>query len=103
MNPLFPCSCILPLRIIISGVILVSVLFSVATIGTMMTVVLAFRLGLSHINLKPVEKYVNVIAGATILFSGLAIQLLDYKPLRNRRSERQKLLLVLPKITTDDI
>jgi ABC-type nickel/cobalt efflux system permease component RcnA len=77
-----PCEPLIPLLMYpaagnnFSGVILVSVLFSVATIGTMMTVVLAFRLGLSHINLKPVEKYVNVIAGATILFSGLAIQLL---------------------------
>lgn len=57
-----------------SGVILVSVLFSVVTVATMMSLVLAFRLGLSRINLKPVEKYVNVIAGATILVSGLAIQ-----------------------------
>ena len=57
-----------------SGVILVSVLFSVVTIATMMSLVFAFRLGLSRINLKPVEKYVNVIAGATILVSGLAIQ-----------------------------
>ena len=59
-----------------SGVILVSLLFSVVTIATMMTVVLAFRLGLSSINLKPLEKYVNVIAGATIAVSGLAIQFL---------------------------
>jgi ABC-type nickel/cobalt efflux system permease component RcnA len=77
-----PCEPLIPLLMYpaaqnnISGVILVSVLFSVATIATMMAVVLAFRLGLSHINMKPVEKYVNVIAGATIVISGLAIQLL---------------------------
>jgi nickel/cobalt transporter (NicO) family protein len=59
-----------------SGVILVSLLFSAVTIATMMTVVLAFRLGLSRINLRPLEKYVNVIAGATIAVSGLAIQFL---------------------------
>jgi len=58
------------------GVIVVSLLFSLVTIATMMSVVLAFRLGLSHINLRPLEHYVNVIAGATILVSGLAIQLL---------------------------
>lgn len=40
----------------------------------MMAVVLAFRLGLSRINLRPLERWVNVIAGATIAFSGLAIQ-----------------------------
>lgn len=60
----------------ISGVVIVSLLFSVVTIATMMSVVLAFRLGLSHINLRPLERYVNVIAGATILISGFAIQFL---------------------------
>ena len=60
----------------ISGVVIVSLLFSVVTIATMMSVVLAFRLGLSHINLRPLERYVNVIAGVTILISGLAIQFL---------------------------
>lgn len=60
----------------ISGVVIVSLLFSVVTIATMMSVVLAFRLGLSRINLNPLERYVNVIAGATILVSGVAIQFL---------------------------
>jgi ABC-type nickel/cobalt efflux system permease component RcnA len=59
-----------------SGAIIVSLLFSVATIGTMMSIVLAFKLGLSKINLKPIEKYSHVIAGATIFFSGIAIQFL---------------------------
>jgi len=58
------------------GVIIVSLLFSLVTIATMMSVVLAFRLGFSRINLRPLESYVNVIAGATILVSGLAIQFL---------------------------
>jgi len=60
----------------INGVVIVSLLFSLVTIATMMSVVLAFRLGLSHINLRPLERYVNVIAGGTILVSGLAIQFL---------------------------
>jgi nickel/cobalt transporter (NicO) family protein len=59
-----------------SGVIIVSLLFSIVTIGTMMSVVLAFKLGITRLNLKPVEKYSHVIAGAMILFSGLAIQFL---------------------------
>ncbi len=59
-----------------AGSVLVSILFSVVTIGTMMSVVLAFKLGLNRINLKPVEKYSHLIAGATIFFSGLAIQFL---------------------------
>jgi len=60
----------------IPGAVMVSLLFSVVTIATMMSIVMAFKLGLSKINLKPVEKYSNVIAGAMILFSGVAIQFL---------------------------
>lgn len=58
------------------GALLVSVLFSVVTIATMMSVVLVFKLGLSRINLKPVERYSNLIAGAMIFLSGVAIQFL---------------------------
>jgi len=77
-----PCEPLIPILMYpasknnISGTILVSVLFSVVTIGTMMSIVLAFKLGLNKINLKPIEKYSHVIAGAMILFSGLAIQYL---------------------------
>jgi sulfite exporter TauE/SafE len=60
----------------IPGVIVVSLLFSVVTIATMMGIVLAFKLGFSKINLKPVEKYSNLIAGAMIFLSGIAIQFL---------------------------
>jgi sulfite exporter TauE/SafE len=60
----------------IAGAVLVAVLFSLVTIATMMAVVLAFRFGLSRINLKPVEMYSHVIAGAVIFFSGMAIQFL---------------------------
>lgn len=60
----------------IPGAVVVSLLFSVVTIATMMGIVLAFKLGFSKINLKPVEKYSNVIAGAMIFFSGIAIQFL---------------------------
>jgi ABC-type nickel/cobalt efflux system permease component RcnA len=59
-----------------SGTIIVSLIFSVVTIGTMMSIVLAFKLGLNKINLKPIEKFTHLIAGATIFFSGIAIQFL---------------------------
>jgi nickel/cobalt transporter (NicO) family protein len=58
------------------GAIIVSLLFSVVTITTMLSIVVAFKLGLRRINLKPVEKYSHVIAGSMILLSGLAIQFL---------------------------
>ena len=60
----------------IPGAIIVSLLFSAVTIATMMSIVLAFKMGLSKINLKPVEKYSHLIAGAMIFFSGIAIQFL---------------------------
>lgn len=77
-----PCEPLIPLVMYpaaqnnIPGVILVSALFSIVTIGTMMGIVLLFRLGLSRINLKPVEKYSNLLAGSMILLTGLAIQFL---------------------------
>jgi len=77
-----PCEPLIPILMYpasennISGAILVSVLFSVVTIATMMSIVLAFKLGLSKINLKPIEKYNHLIAGSLIFFSGIAIQFL---------------------------
>lgn len=77
-----PCEPLIPLLMYpaaennITGAIVVSVLFSVVTIATMMSVVLVFKLGLNKINLKPVEKYSHLIAGTMIFFSGLAIQFL---------------------------
>jgi sulfite exporter TauE/SafE len=77
-----PCEPLIPILMYpaaqnnISGAVIVSLLFSLVTIATMMGIVLAFKLGLSKINLKPVEKYSNVIAGAMILLSGIAIQFL---------------------------
>ena len=77
-----PCEPLIPILMYpaaennIAGAVLVSLLFSVVTIATMMGIVLAFKLGMSRINLKPVEKYSNLIAGAMIFFSGIAIRFL---------------------------
>jgi len=77
-----PCEPLIPILMYpaaesnIAGSVLVSVLFSVTTIATMMSIVLAFKLGLNKINLKPLEKYSHLIAGAMIFFSGIAIQFL---------------------------
>jgi sulfite exporter TauE/SafE len=77
-----PCEPLIPILMYpaaqhnIPGSIMVSLLFSAVTIGTMMSIVLAFKLGLNKINLKPLEKYSHLIAGAMIFFSGLAIQFL---------------------------
>jgi nickel/cobalt transporter (NicO) family protein len=77
-----PCEPLIPLLMYpaaknnITGAVIVSVLFSVVTISTMMSIVLVFKLGLNKINLKPIEKYSHLIAGAMIFVSGLAIQFL---------------------------
>jgi sulfite exporter TauE/SafE len=77
-----PCEPLIPILMYpaaqhnLTGSVLVSLLFSAVTIGTMMSIVLAFILGLNKINLKPIEKYSHLIAGAMIFFSGLAIQFL---------------------------
>ncbi len=77
-----PCEPLIPILMYpaaehnITGTIIVSVLFSIVTIATMMSVVLAFKMGLNKINLKPVEKYSHLIAGTMIFVSGLAIQFL---------------------------
>jgi nickel/cobalt transporter (NicO) family protein len=77
-----PCEPLIPLVMYpaasnnVPGTIIVALIFSVVTILTMMTIVYATIIGLNRINLKPVEKYSNVIAGAIILVSGLAIQFL---------------------------
>lgn len=74
-----PCEPLIPLVMYpaakqnIQGAIIVAILFSIVTIITMMSVVLAFKLGINKINLKPVEKYSHLIAGAMIFCSGLAI------------------------------
>jgi nickel/cobalt transporter (NicO) family protein len=77
-----PCEPLIPLLMYpaaknnFTGAILVSLLFSVVTITTMMSIVLSFKLGINQINLKPLEKYSHLIAGTMIFFSGIAIQLL---------------------------
>lgn len=77
-----PCEPLIPILMYpaaennLAGAILVASLFSVVTIVTMMSVVLVFKLGLNKVNLKPIEKYSHVIAGAVIFFSGIAIQFL---------------------------
>jgi cytochrome c biogenesis protein CcdA len=58
------------------GVILITVLFSLVTILTMLTIVILATYGIQFIPMKKMEKYVHVIAGATILVSGIGIQFL---------------------------
>jgi len=77
-----PCEPLIPILMYpaaknnLSGALVVSVLFAIVTIATMMSVVLAFKLGLNRLNLRPLEKYTHLIAGSMIFLSGVAIQFL---------------------------
>ena len=55
------------------GVIQVSLVFGLVTMGTMLAIVLLATSGLNFVKLGKLEKYTHVIAGATILLSGIGI------------------------------
>jgi hypothetical protein len=55
------------------GIVLVSLVFSVVTILTMIVIVLIFSLGIRSLSFGKLEKHTNAIAGATIFLSGCAI------------------------------
>jgi sulfite exporter TauE/SafE len=58
------------------GLLVVTSVFSVVTLGTMLVVVLLARAGVSFVPLNRLQRYTHAIAGATILLCGLAIQFL---------------------------
>ncbi|MBC8415508.1 MAG: sulfite exporter TauE/SafE family protein [Candidatus Cloacimonetes bacterium] len=77
-----PCEPLIPILMYpaaknnMGGLILVTLIFSVVTISTMMVVVYITSTGIKLIPLKKMEKYSHALAGAIILFSGLGIQFL---------------------------
>lgn len=58
-----------------SGLIVVTAVFTIVTIATMLSVVLLVNYGFSFIKTAKLEKYTHVIAGATIALSGILILL----------------------------
>lgn len=75
-----PCEPFIPLMIYpalhldLTAVLLVSVIFLITTIITMLAIVMISLYGVNFFPYKYVEKYAHTIAGATILFCGIAIQ-----------------------------
>jgi ABC-type nickel/cobalt efflux system permease component RcnA len=59
-----------------SGLLLVTAVFSIITIGTMLSVVLLARAGVNFVPLRALQRFTHVIAGATICLCGMAIQFL---------------------------
>ena len=77
-----PCEPLIPLlmypaaRHSLSGTILVAVVFSAVTIGTMMSIVMAASWGISFASFNKLERWTHALAGGAICLSGLAIQFL---------------------------
>lgn len=77
-----PCEPLIPLIMYpaaehsIAGMVLVAIVFSAVTIGTMMAVVLVAAWGTGLAKLGAAERFSHALAGAAICCSGLAIQFL---------------------------
>ncbi len=77
-----PCEPLIPLLMYpayessIMGVILVATIFAIATIGTMLFMVIYLSLGLKRLKFEKMEHWTHAIAGAVILLSGVGIQFL---------------------------
>jgi sulfite exporter TauE/SafE len=77
-----PCEPLIPLVMYpaakhnLSGVILVSTTFGLATILTMLTIIAVSSWGVSFIRLGRLERYVHALAGAMIFISGLSVRFL---------------------------
>ena len=75
-----PCEPLIPLLMYpayessIMGVILVATIFSIATVGTMLFMVIYLSLGLKRLKFEKMEHWTHAIAGAVILLSGMGIQ-----------------------------
>lgn len=77
-----PCEPLIPLLMYpaaknsLFGLIMVTLVFSTATIGTMLGVVMLARAGVSFVKFSSLQRFTHAIAGATICLCGLAIQFL---------------------------
>ncbi len=74
-----PCEPLIPLLMYpaaehsTSGMIMVSVIFSLITISTMLSIVLLATFGINFLPLGKIERYTHALAGAVILLSGFGI------------------------------
>ncbi|MDF7823106.1 sulfite exporter TauE/SafE family protein [Pontiellaceae bacterium B12227] len=77
-----PCEPLIPLIMYpaaehsVGGMLLVAGIFAIATIGTMMGVVLVSAWGFKFVQIGAVERFSHALAGAAVCASGMAIQFL---------------------------
>jgi nickel/cobalt exporter len=76
-----PCEVLIPILMYpaaehgTKGIVLVSLVFAIATIATMLIIVTLLTTGFSKIPFGKLERWTHAIAGATVLLSGIAILL----------------------------
>lgn len=77
-----PCEPLIPLlmypaaQMSLTGMVLVSIVFGLVTIGTMLGIVLISIHGFELIPISRFERYMHAVAGATILLCGITVQFL---------------------------
>ncbi len=77
-----PCEPLIPILMYpaakgsIIGLVLVTAIFGIATLVTMIGVVVIVSLGINLVPMKRAERYTHALAGAAICLSGMAIQFL---------------------------
>jgi len=77
-----PCEPLIPILMYpaaqnsMSGLVLISIVFGLVTILTMLSIVLVSTFGISFLPLGKLERFTHAIAGAIILLSGIGIQFL---------------------------
>jgi len=77
-----PCEPLIPILMYpsaknsLTGLIIITLIFTIVTIATMMTVVYIASLGYKFVPMKRMERFSHAIAGFIIMFSGLGIQFL---------------------------
>lgn len=78
-----PCEPLIPLTMLpasqnnILGACLVTLVFGIVTLATMLAAVLTLRAGVARLPTAALERYTHALAGATLLLCGLAVHLLD--------------------------
>lgn len=77
-----PCEALIPIlmfpaaELSVTGIILVTTVFGVTTIATMLAAVMIFVYGISFVKLNRFEKYSHALAGGVLVMSGMAVQFL---------------------------
>lgn len=77
-----PCEALIPILMYpavtqsVSGLILVTTIFGVTTILTMLSIVIIFLYGVNFFNFQKIERFTHALAGSVILVCGLAINFL---------------------------